>query len=93
LQLEVTQDLVNTGTVVAVAQETGRASKCITEVVPKDNVQKFLNDTQVLVDFVENNQLNTEDRKQAQKEFYRGNLDSYSSLTETCDIELATLPN
>ena len=93
LQMEVTQELVNTGTVVAVAQVGGKASSCIGQSFPRTDLRKFISVVQGYSDFVEKWQLNTSARIEAQKEFYEGNLDSYSSLDESCDIELSTLPN
>ena len=93
LQMEVTQEKVNTGTVIAVAQLRGKASSCIGESHPRDDLQKFIEVTQRYVDFIDKSQLNTSERIEAQNKFYRGKLDSFSSLDETCDIDLKMLPN
>jgi hypothetical protein len=93
LQLEVTQDLVNTGTVVAVAQVGSKASKCVGKFVPRENLQEFARITQTYTDFVTKKQINTPERDEAQKRFYE-KIDSYASLEdEACDIDFSTLPN
>jgi hypothetical protein len=43
--------------------------------------------------FVENIQLNTEQRKKAQQDFFNGHLGSYSNSDKTCDIDLSKLLN
>lgn len=93
LQMEVVQELVNTGTVIAVAQVSGKAASCIGESYPRDNLREFIKITDGYVELVDKLQLNTPERKEAQKAFYRGNLDSYSDIEGSCDIELSTLPN
>ncbi|MEK7170012.1 MAG: hypothetical protein AAB767_01860 [Patescibacteria group bacterium] len=93
LQMEMTQTRVNTGTVVAVAQVGDKASACIGESVPRTDLQKFVDTVQKYSDFVESRQWNTDERLKAKKDFYNGNLDSYSSLDESCDLDLGTLPN
>ena len=92
LQMEVTQELVNTGTVIAVAQEKSRAAGCIADVTPRDDIQKFITITQQLTDFVKEKHINTNERDQAQVSFYE-KLGSYSDIEDICDIELSTLPN
>ena len=93
LQMEVTQELVNTGTVVAVAQVGDKAFSCVGEVLSRDNLSVYIEQSNNLRTFVETRQWNTEERSQAHKDFYKGNLDSYSSPNEECDIELSTLSN
>ena len=91
LQMEVTQELVNTGTVIAVAQEESRAFVCIGDVVPRTSSQ-FDEETDKLTNFVKEKQLNTEKRKEERTKFYE-KIDSYASLERICDIDLSTLPN
>src|SRR3989338_5846944 len=93
LQMEVTQKIVNEGTVIAVAQDSGRAYQCVGEIVSRDNFDTFIAITEGFHSFVEERQWNTPARMAAHKEFYRGNLGSYSSLKETCDLDLNVLPN
>src|SRR3989344_8117905 len=92
LQMEVTQELVNTGTVVAVAQDRSRASKCIGDAVPRNTLEEFIKVTNIYTEFVTKRQINTPARDNAQKKFYK-HLDSYSDLDDICDIDLSTLPN
>jgi hypothetical protein len=92
LQMEVTQLIVNEGTVIAVAQKKSRAAGCISELTPRADLQRFISTTQQLTDFVKKAQLNTGTRDQAQIRFYE-KLGSYSDLEGTCDIELSTLPS
>ena len=92
LQMEMVQTVVNKGTVIAVAQEKSQAAGCISEVTPRTDLQRFITATRQLTDFIKKIQINTSTRDQAQIAFYK-NLDSYSDLKETCDIELSTLPN
>jgi hypothetical protein len=101
LQMEVVQKLVNSETVTAVAEESSRASLCITEVVPHglnlseaelEKAFKMLDD---FIEFVDTRQLNTVARKEASKNFYEGKLRSFSTPRDrpVCDIDLSSLPN
>ena len=93
LQMEVVQPIVNEGTVTAVAEDSGRAHLCVGEITSRKDMAKFIEITERFYSFVETRQLNTEARKQAKKDFYRGNLGSYVSPDEICDLDLSTLPN
>lgn len=93
LQMEMTQKIVNTGTVTAVAQDGGRAYYCVGEITSRTDMKKFIEIGDKLHGFIENKQLNTEVRKKAQHDFYEGHLGSYSSLDESCDLDISTLPN
>ena len=92
LQMEVTQPIVNEGTVIAVAQDRSRASKCIGDAVPRNTLEEFIKITETYTEFVTRRQVNTQARDNSQKRFYE-HLDSYSDLDDICDIELSTLPN
>ncbi len=93
LQMEMTQKIVNKYTVTAVAEDGDRAYACVGEATSRENLDKFFETTDRLREFVEKKQLNTDVRKNAQKEFYQGNLDSYSSPREMCDLDISSLPN
>lgn len=93
LQMEVLQPFVNTGVVTAVAEDGSRAYMCIGEIVSRDDIEKFIETSDKLHNFVEIRQLNNEARKKAQKDFYSGNLGSYSSPSESCDLDISNLPN
>lgn len=92
LQMEVTQPIVNEGTVIAVAQKKSQAAGCIADVTPRDNIQKFITTTRQFTDFVKRQQINTNERDQAQIRFYE-KLGSYTDIDSACDIDLQTLPN
>ena len=92
LQMEMTQPLVNTGTVVAVAQEKSKAAMCIAELTSRADLENFAKVTQGLTTFVKSAQLNNQPRDDAQRDFYT-RLDSYSSLDETCDLDLSVFSN
>src|SRR3989338_8235556 len=93
LQMEVVQPIVNEGTVTAVAEDSGRAHLCVGEITSRKDMAKFIEITERFYSFVETRQLNTEARKQTKKDFYTGNLGSYVSPDEICDLDLSTLPN
>jgi len=93
LQMEMVQDVVNSETVTAVAEDSGRAYLCVGEITSRNDMNKFIEITEKLHNFIESKQLNTEKRKKAQKDFYTGNLGSYSSPDETCDLDISNLPN
>jgi len=93
LQMEVVQPIVNKETVIAVAQDSGRAHLCVGEVTSRSDIEKFLSATKKLYTFVEDKQWNTAPRVKGHDDFYRGNLDSFSSLENTCDLDLSELPN
>jgi len=59
LQMEVTQELVNTGTVIAVAQDRSRASKCIGDAVPRNTLEEFIKVTNIYTEFVTKRQINS----------------------------------
>ena len=93
LQMEAIQPVVNKETVTAVAEDSGRAHLCVGEITSRDDMNKFIEITEKFYSFVESRQLNTEERKKAQKDFYNGNLGSYSSPDEICDLDISILPN
>jgi hypothetical protein len=94
LQMEFTQPLVNTETVIAVAQEEGRAYSCVGQVLSRDDLSVFAREGRILREWVEQIQLNTTERKRAQQEFYDDHLKNYGALNQPpCDIDLSTLPD
>jgi hypothetical protein len=90
LQMEMTQERLNSNIVVAVAQQTSRGALCIGDVTPRTNMEQFIQRSKFLTSFVDNLQLNTEMRRTAQKIFYK-DLKSYSDLNYECDIDLNLL--
>jgi hypothetical protein len=98
LQMEFIQPIVNTSTATEVIREEDRASSCISDtLVPGKNSESFRSDAEMkkidtYINFIKNLQINTQERDQAQINFYE-NLRSYNSLNRTCDIDYSTLPN
>jgi hypothetical protein len=93
LQMEFIQPIINREIVTAVAEDEGSAYMCVGEVTSRADFNKFIKISDQLHSFVEDKQLNTDARKQAQKDFFNGHLDSYSDSDKTCDVDLSTLPN
>lgn len=93
LQMEVTQTRVNTGTVTAVAEDSGRAHLCVGEITSRSDMNKFIETTKGFYSFIEDRQWNLEARRKAHKDFYDGNLSSYSSPEEICDFDVTLLIN
>jgi hypothetical protein len=87
LQMEMTQDLVNTEITGALNEENSRAYYCIGQIVPKsDNDIKIINQYK---NFVTDRQLNTLQRKKQQDEVYK-HVGSFI-LKTGCDIDLNKL--
>lgn len=93
LQMEVTQPIVNGGTVTAVAEDGGRAYACVGKITSRDDMKKYSEIVDARRGFVVNKQLNTEVRKKAQYDFYEGNLGSFTLPHESCDLDVLVLPN
>ena len=100
LQMEVTQTIVNTGTVTEVATEQGRADTCVADtLVPRKSPEssRVYSDIEKIdgfINFVENKQFNTDARKKFHHDFYENKLGSYGDSTnDMCDIDSSTLPN
>ena len=92
LQMEVTQQVVNEGTVTAVAEDGERAYACVGKILSRNDMKEYIANANRLRSFVETRQLNTEERKQAQTNFYE-KLGSHTSPKESCDLDVASLPN
>lgn len=94
LQMEMTQPIVNTETVTAVAEDGDRARNCIRENTPRDNMdlQNFVKILKSERDFVNKLQINTEQRDKYQHDFYE-HLGSHSSPNTSCDLDISALPN
>jgi len=100
LQMEAVQEVVNMETVTEVATEQGRADTCLADtLVPRESPESSreyvdMEKIEFFIKFVEKIQLNTDQRKKAQKDFYRGNLGSYGESTnKTCDIDYINIVN
>lgn len=92
LQMEFTQPIINKETVTAVAEKTSAGYYCVGKILSRSNMKNFISEGDKLHGFVENNQINNDLRKKAQKDFYQDNLGSYE-LPSICDIDLSKLPN
>jgi len=93
LQMEMTQDLVNTETVTAVAEKGSRAYLCIGEVFSRDNFDKYKKEVSGLRDFVELKQLNTDIREKTKKDFYKFLTSGSIPSDNFCDIDNKILKN
>ena len=92
LQMEMIQPIVNMETVTAVAEKTSGGYYCIGEITSRKDMIKFIEIGNELHTFVESRQLNTQERKKTQEDFYSSNLGSYE-LSSDCDIDITALPN
>jgi hypothetical protein len=92
LQMEFTQPLVNTETVIAVAQEESRAHYCVTNLSKRDDLKRFMNETGVYFKFVESRQINTPERDNYQKDFF-SHLRSYGDISYDCDLDINAIPD
>ncbi len=97
LQMQFNQHIINETTVTEVIREHSRAYMCVGKILTRDDnnekiMEQYFKDTDKLRSFVEDKQLNTSARKDAQDAFYKY-LRSYSDLEEICDIDYLTLPN
>jgi hypothetical protein len=99
LQMEFTQPIINTATVTEVVTENSRAASCVGDIlVPRKSPESSRSTADVnkiynYIDFVRNEQLNTDLRKTMQNNFLK-DLGSYGNSTNVeCDINVSTLPN
>ncbi|MBI5448503.1 MAG: hypothetical protein HY939_07270 [Gammaproteobacteria bacterium] len=92
LQMEVTQPFLDTKNVVAAMQEGDRAHLCIGEIFSREDMNKFIKKVNALGLFVKEKQINTQERRQVEDDFYK-KIGSYSSLSRICDIDYSVLPN
>jgi len=92
-QMEVTQPMINAGTVGAVANEQDRAFFCSAKLVDeKGGEGAVMTAIEKYGKFVSVLQFNNENREKAHKDFY-SHLESGTTGESSCDIDLATLPN
>ncbi len=101
LQNEMTSDVFNSETLVAVLQEKSRASLCVADTVQKINVSdnnETINKALETMDTrkleVENLSFNTNERKAWRQEIREKYMTSYGDVTgPECDIDLISLAN
>ncbi|MSU45327.1 MAG: hypothetical protein EXS47_01730 [Candidatus Zambryskibacteria bacterium] len=92
LQMEVTQSVVNEGTVGAISNTEDGAFFCITKIVPGNDKQKNMITIKQYENFVLDRQINTDARKKARNDFYK-NLGNGSVGNSNCDIDINSLHN
>jgi hypothetical protein len=99
LQMEVVQPIVNTVTVTEIVTEEGRADTCVADtLVPRKSPESSRSSADMekihaFTSFIEDRQLNTDIRKETQKNFLK-NLRSFGDSTnEICDIDILKLKN
>ncbi len=99
LQMEVTQPIVNEGTVNAVIEKDSRAGTCIADtLVPRKTPESHrtysdIEKIDAYTDFVDKKQFNTVNRENTKDEFYKNLTGSDVSDDDICDIDLDLLPN
>ena len=94
LQMQMTLPIVNKETVTATVEDNeSRADVCLWSITSRSDMKKFMEETTKNENFVKQHQLNNEQRKKYLHDFFQGNLRSYSSSNEGCDLDLTTLPN
>lgn len=101
LQRELTKDVFNQETLVAVLQEKSRASLCVTDTGPKvsrldssETINKALAVTDTRKQEVENLVSNTDQRRTRRQKIREKYMTSYGDVAGSeCDINLMSLPN
>ncbi len=94
LQLEMTLPILNTDTVTAIiADNDTRAHICIWSISSRIDMKEFIAETSKNEQFVENLQLNNEQRKNYLDNDVYNYLRSYSASNGGCDLDLSALPN
>ncbi|MEK6827256.1 MAG: hypothetical protein AABX99_02110 [Nanoarchaeota archaeon] len=94
LQLQMTLPITNKDTVTATVEDNeSRADICLWNLSSRKDMKKFSADIDKYENFIKNLQLNTETRKNYLGNLFEGNLSSYSSSNDGCDLDLKTLPN
>ena len=94
LQLEMTLPILNTDTATAViADNNFRAHTCISNISSRSNPEKYFAEIDKNTKFVENLQLNNEQRKNYLDNDVYNYVRSYSASNGGCDLDLSTLPN
>jgi len=91
LQMEMTQSLENTGTVGAVAEKVSIGYLCVGKIVSREDMSKYIEVSDNLRNFVETIQLNTENRKEYQENFYKNLKSGEVPRGISCDIDINSL--
>ena len=93
LQMEMTQDLVNEETVIAVAEQTSRGYLCIGKILSRNNMEKYTSESTKLREFIEMKQINNLERENIQNGFYSNLTSGTIPSDNLCDIEFKFLLN
>ncbi len=73
-------------------EKSSTASYCLTSTIPKVDLKEFFRKKDELINFVEEKQFNTYERKKREQDFYKMARTS-GDLGNECDIDLSILPN
>ena len=92
LQMQMTLPIVNKETVTATVENRSKALQCIWSLTPRDDIEKFLEETNKNEKFIESRQINTDDRIKHREALYE-KLKSYSVPDQDCDLDLLTSLN
>ena len=94
LQMQMTMPLVNKETVTASVEDNeSRANICLWSLSSRANMDKFIADVNGYRNFVEDLQLNTDQRRVYLHDIFKGNLMSYEASNEGCDLGASLLKN
>src|SRR3989344_4266220 len=87
LQMQMTLPIINKETVTATVEDSeSRADICLWTLSSRSDMKKFLADMEKYDTFVKSLQLNTEQRKNYLHNLFEGNLGSYASSNDGCDL-------
>jgi len=93
LQMEMTLPILNRETATAIVEDTeSRADICVWSLSSRSDMDKFTADIEKYRNFVKQNQINTEGRKDYVHDFYKY-VGSYSSSNEGCDLDQSVFSN
>lgn len=91
LQTEMTLPILNRETATAVVEDiASRADICIWSLSSRSDMDKFTRETEQNENFVKQRQINTEDRKKYDYDFYKY-VGSYEMSNDGCDIDASVL--
>src|SRR3989344_2181463 len=87
LQMQMTLPIINMETVTTTVEDSeSRADICLWTLSSRSDMKKFLADMEKYDTFVKSLQLNTEQRKNYLHNLFEGNLGSYASSNDGCDL-------
>lgn len=93
LQMEMTLPILNRETATAIVEDNlSRADICIWSLSSRSDMDKFTAETDKNENFVKQRQINTEERKKYDYDFYKY-VGSYEMSNEGCDVDVSVLSN